>query len=132
MEGVFGRVCSTEFVNKIIHESALHLGYSLVKPKQEEAVRAFVQQRDVFISVPTEFGKSLCYSLLLQVLDRQAKEHTHFCQNNANTSLLVVCMLCRYCLKCRIVEKCIHACNDSIANFFKSLLNCSLRNTSLP
>ena len=43
MEGVCSQVCSTEFANKIIHESALHLGYSLVKPEQEEAVRAFVQ-----------------------------------------------------------------------------------------
>ena len=57
MEGVPNPVHSTEFVNKIIHKSALQLGYSLVKLEQEEAVRAFVQGRDVFVPVPTGFGK---------------------------------------------------------------------------
>ena len=65
-------VCSTsDSIKSIIQECALLLGYSSVKPEQEEAMKAFVkQQRDVFIAVPTGFGKSLCYSLLPLVFDR--------------------------------------------------------------
>ena len=65
-------VCSaSDSIKSIIQECALLLGYSSVKPEQEEAMKAFVkQQRDVFIAVPTGFGKSLRYSLLPLVFDR--------------------------------------------------------------
>ena len=53
-----------------MHESSLQLGYSLGKPEQEEVVGAFVQCRDVFVSVPTGCGKLLCYSLLLLVFEK--------------------------------------------------------------
>ena len=33
-------------------------------------MKAFVQERGVFVSVPTGFGKSLCYSLLPLVFNK--------------------------------------------------------------
>ena len=42
-------------------ESALtRLGYDNIRPMQMLAVQSFVQGRDVFVSLPTGSGKSLC------------------------------------------------------------------------
>ena len=45
------------------HEYTLHR-------KQEEAILAFLQNQDVFISLPTGYGKSRCYSLLPPIYDK--------------------------------------------------------------
>ena len=52
-----------------IRVSAEIMGYSC----QEEAVRRFVEGRDVFVSFPTGGGKSLCYSVLPLVFDKLRK-----------------------------------------------------------
>ena len=44
-----------------------------LRPLQEEAVRRFVEGRDVFVSFPTGGGKSLCYSVLPLVFDKLRK-----------------------------------------------------------
>ena len=44
-------------------QAARELGYVL-KPKQEEAVLAFVGGHDVFVSLPTGFGKTLCFAVV--------------------------------------------------------------------
>ncbi len=44
----------------IISKAAQSLGYSELKKEQHEAVMKFVTGNDVFISLPTGFGKSLC------------------------------------------------------------------------
>ena len=51
-----------------VDDAAGVLGVEL-KPLQREAIRAFVQGRDVFVCLPTGFGKSLCYALLPAVFD---------------------------------------------------------------
>ena len=52
-------------------ESALtRLGYENLRPMQKLAVQSFVQGRDVFVSLPTGSGKSLCYWLLPLVFER--------------------------------------------------------------
>ena len=38
--------------------------------KQREAITEFVQGHDVFVCLPTGFGKSLCFALLPLVFDR--------------------------------------------------------------
>ena len=50
-------ICSSsDSIKSVIQECELQLGYSSVKPEEEEAVKAFVKQRrDVFIAVPTGF-----------------------------------------------------------------------------
>ena len=55
------------------------LGYEKLKPKQVRAVEAFVGARkDVFVSLPTGYGKSLCFGLLPRVFDniRGVKERS--------------------------------------------------------
>ena len=39
------------------------LGYASLKEKQKEALTAFVRGSDTFVSLPTGYGKSLCYIL---------------------------------------------------------------------
>ena len=45
------------------------LGFAEVKEKQKEAVVAFVSGKDVFVSLPTGYGKSLCYMCLPFLFD---------------------------------------------------------------
>ncbi len=45
------------------------LGYSELRPKQELVVKKFVRGQDVFVSLPTGSGKSLCYCILPTVFD---------------------------------------------------------------
>ena len=58
------------------------MGCSCLRPLQEEAVRRFVEGRDVFVSFPTGGGKSLCYSVLPLVFDKLRK--------TADQSLVIV------------------------------------------
>ena len=47
-----------------ISSSLQSLGYAELRPKQEEALRNFVDGNDVFITLPTGSGKSLCFWIL--------------------------------------------------------------------
>ena len=56
---------------EIVRGEAQSLGFGELKPEQLSAVEAFVGGlQDVFVSLPTGFGKSLCYALIPKVLDR--------------------------------------------------------------
>ena len=51
-------------------ESALtRLDYENLRPMQKLAVQSFIQGRDVFVSLPTGSGKSLCYWLLPSIFE---------------------------------------------------------------
>ena len=50
--------------------AAANLGYSSLKPEQELAILSFMEGNDVFVSLPTGFGKSLCYSALPYAFDQ--------------------------------------------------------------
>ena len=56
-----------------IYTAATFLGYSqLRKPHmQESAVKHFLLGRDVFVTLPTGSGKSLCYYLFPKAFDEQ-------------------------------------------------------------
>ena len=45
------------------------IGIETLKPKQVKAVEAFVDGRDVFVSLPTGYGKSVIYSVLPGTFD---------------------------------------------------------------
>ena len=43
----------------LIKQAASYLGYSTLKREQETALLYFVEGNDIFVSLPTGFGKSL-------------------------------------------------------------------------
>ena len=59
----------SDSMRSALHEAALKLGYPQVRQVQEEVVLAFLSGRDVFVSVPTGEGKSLCYAVLPWTVD---------------------------------------------------------------
>ena len=46
------------------------MGYTKLKPPQEEIITEYVLGKDVFVSLPTGFGKSICYGCLPIVFDK--------------------------------------------------------------
>ena len=46
------------------------LGYVALKNEQERALLAFLRGHDVFVSLPTGYGKSLCYAALPAAFDK--------------------------------------------------------------
>ena len=57
----------------IIDKAAASLGYFSLKEEQKKAIKAFVGGNDVFISLPTGYGKSLCYALLPSIFDMKRR-----------------------------------------------------------
>ena len=72
-------------IASIVTESALQLGYTSVKKEKEEAVKEFVDGRDVFVTLATGFRKSLCYSLLPLVFDK-----LHGCSSQDQRGSIVI------------------------------------------
>ena len=56
-------------VETAVAAAAESLGYDSLKPEQQRVVTEFVLGRDVFVALPTGFGKSLCYGCLPRVFD---------------------------------------------------------------
>ena len=56
-------------VDSIIRAAAEKLQLRELKDKQLEAIRAFLNGHDVFLSVPTGYGKSIVYGILPFVFD---------------------------------------------------------------
>ena len=52
-----------------VRKAATSLGYPQLKKEQEVAIVSFVSGNDVFVSLPTGYGKSLCFALLPRVFD---------------------------------------------------------------
>ena len=53
----------------IVSTAIGRLGYDMLKPEQEAALLSFLGGRDVFVSLPTGYGKSLCYATLPAAFD---------------------------------------------------------------
>ena len=49
--------------------AASKLGYSSLRKEQMKAITFFASGNDVFVSLPTGFGKTLCYSVLPVLFD---------------------------------------------------------------
>ena len=53
-----------------LEEATREIGMDCLKPKQCEAIESFVSGRDLFISLPTGYGKSIIYAILPLVFDK--------------------------------------------------------------
>ena len=61
---------SEESISAAITDSMSLVGVEEPKKEQSQAIRSFVSGRDVFVALPTGYGKSFCYALLPLVFDR--------------------------------------------------------------
>ena len=57
-------------LREIISAAVGALGYDSIKPEQELALLSFLQGHDVFVSLLTGYGKSLCYAALPDAFDK--------------------------------------------------------------
>ena len=64
-----------ELVEKAIAKVECDMSIQL-KSKQREAIETFVRGSDVFVSLPTGFGKSLCFVLLPLIYDTLRQKHS--------------------------------------------------------
>ena len=53
-----------------IIESGKQLGYDKLRPKQIQAMSSFIEGNDVFVSLPTGYGKSIIYAALPYAFDK--------------------------------------------------------------
>ena len=52
-----------------VKEAVSTLGYASLKPEQEKVLSEFLGEKNVFVSLSTGFGKSLCYTALPLAFD---------------------------------------------------------------
>ena len=60
---------SKKRIVQAILDATVTLGYSQLREQQRVVVEHFIEGNDVFVSLPTGSGKSLCYCLLPSVFD---------------------------------------------------------------
>ena len=56
-----------------VREAARRMGYFPLKEEQEASIMAFLKGCDVFVVLPTGFGKTVCYSCILVAVDLYTK-----------------------------------------------------------
>ena len=54
---------------EILQQATTSLGFSRLTDEQHEAISAFLSGRDVFVSLPTGSGKSLCFALIPKAVE---------------------------------------------------------------
>ena len=60
---------SKEKINAAIDHAMKTVDLESLKREQREAIREFLSGKDVFVSLPTGYGKTICYSLLPLAFD---------------------------------------------------------------
>ena len=61
--------CASELINAAIERPVTEAGLEKLKAEQVQVIHQFVSGKDIFMSLPTGYGKSLCYALLPLVFD---------------------------------------------------------------
>ena len=51
-------------ITAIVRVAAAEAGFQDLKPEQMQAILEFINSRDIFVSLPTGYGKSLIYGLV--------------------------------------------------------------------
>ena len=82
-DGGYSGGYGTERLHGLISEVTQSMGYKELKKEQRDAILSFISSNDVFVSLPTGFGKSLIYGCLPVLFD---KLHNH----DYTTSIVVV------------------------------------------
>ena len=73
-DGGYSGGYGTERLHGLISEVTQSMGYKELKKEQRDAILSFISSNDVFVSLPTGFGKSLIYGCLPALFD---KLHNH-------------------------------------------------------
>ena len=87
-------------VETACRQAALSIGYPELKAEQLEAMKMFVSGRDVFVVLPTGFGKSLIFASLPLVFDTL---------NATSGSVIVVVTPLTAIMKDQVLIKLIHS-----------------------
>ena len=106
---------SVELVNDAIKHAFLALGYAAATSEQDKAIREFLQGRDVFVSLPTGEGKSLCFAALPGTFDF-LKRHLTVPTVNPLAEQLSICV---------VVSPLISLMKDQAAKFSERGLKCA-------
>ena len=61
-----------------LEESVAALGLTSLKEYQRKAIAAFVSGSDVFVALPTGYGKSVIYAILPVLFDKVKGMHTYY------------------------------------------------------
>ena len=56
-------------LESVVRDCGRKIGYDVLKCEQKEAILAFLQGNDVFVSLPTGYGKSVIYAILPLAFD---------------------------------------------------------------
>jgi len=70
LEGETGSNESQPSTESLVNDVARQMGISSLKPKQMEAILAFLAGKDVFVALPTGYGKSIIFALLPAIFNR--------------------------------------------------------------
>lgn len=99
-----------EVVRNAVKCAFLQLGYAAPTDNQEKSVLEFVSGRDVFVSLPTGEGKSLCFASLPYVFDYIRR---HATSSDHHPSI------------CAVVSPFISLMKDQVAKFDGRGLKCA-------
>lgn len=84
---------SSESVDSSIAYAVQKLGYDRATPAQSIAIHQFLLGQDVFVSLPTGEGKSLCYASLPSAFDWLKDNYVPTSERLFHLIVLVVCPL---------------------------------------
>lgn len=96
---------TTSSIDDAVTQSAAKLGIEL-KEKQREALLAFCEGKDVFVSLPTGYGKSIIFALLPMVFNIL----------NGNSYIYLDCLVTLYCYYFRCDKQYCCLCKSTHCN----------------